>query len=800
MYRLTLFLLSTLFCTLSLQAQDLTVSGQITFDKRIYSGSGSSFTSSTESTALSGALVEASLPTGSSQTTYTDSNGNFTIALSITSTYTLKVYSKNATIMVGNTDNISTNADLYSVTIASSTSSSGPFTKNISENENAGAFNIFQAIKEGRDWVTNLGYTLSQSTKVKWPNSDGTYYDPSNNYLYFLGGIDPDEYDDDIILHEFGHYLMESLSLDHSQGGVHYIDSQVDLRLAWSEGVASYISAAIRNDPNMIDTNYYGSSIDASKYSIADPSSAAMQTTNEWAVSYVLWQAHQDNSASDVMATLAAFQNLPSSLNGEQITMDTFNDLWEGSDLLEHYQDRSMTYWNDALADYTSTSPRTLTSSESFSKLTFYPSNDVDYFIYTSENADTLTFKTNDTGNGALTKIEFFKLSLDNKVASDNPSLYSSSQSDSQISYTLDEPGSYYFTVSRFVSNSKNYLGDSYYSQTAGRYGNYDLDVTVAKGDSFNGVYLSSDHEAYELGETISLQVSIVDLDLADGVSPALTLNGSTIDLITSQTNIYTSSYTPTSTGSYTFTANILSVDGLVRSTLVIPVSQSVIAEVDLSDAPTEAVEIAQDLDSATSISEATESLVELINSVSDDDITNLFLIFVQIVTEGASKSFTTTDGTSVTIKSVTQEDYFTTEDEDFELGLSGVPINHAIVVATLPTSYSDSVPEKAVGKVMSLDLVANSGSPVDSGFEITIRIPYTQVGTSSVALYRQGTDGSFSDSGISPTLSEGNWVFSLNSFSVYTFVDTEVIPTGTAEGSSLTSGGGGGGGGCLLY
>jgi hypothetical protein len=75
-----------------------------------------------------------------------------------------------------------------------------------------------------------------------------------------LGGGDPDagdhdEFDDDVILHEFGHFMAFSYSKPAEAGGAHYLnDNTADIRLAWSEGWATFFSAALRNNPVMVNT------------------------------------------------------------------------------------------------------------------------------------------------------------------------------------------------------------------------------------------------------------------------------------------------------------------------------------------------------------------------------------------------------------------------------------------------------------------------------------------------------------------------------------------------------------------
>ena len=69
-----------------------------------------------------------------------------------------------------------------------------------------------------------------------------------------LGGqeADPDEWDDDVIRHEFAHYFMDRFSHDDSPGGSHNGDRTNPL-LAFGEGVATFIGSMASNQRFYID-------------------------------------------------------------------------------------------------------------------------------------------------------------------------------------------------------------------------------------------------------------------------------------------------------------------------------------------------------------------------------------------------------------------------------------------------------------------------------------------------------------------------------------------------------------------
>jgi hypothetical protein len=76
--------------------------------------------------------------------------------------------------------------------------------------------------------------------------------------LYILGkeGVDTDEFDDHVIVHEWGHYFESRLSRSDSIGGTHAYGDLLDARVALSEGWGNALSAMIL-DPN---TTYADSS------------------------------------------------------------------------------------------------------------------------------------------------------------------------------------------------------------------------------------------------------------------------------------------------------------------------------------------------------------------------------------------------------------------------------------------------------------------------------------------------------------------------------------------------------------
>jgi hypothetical protein len=83
-----------------------------------------------------------------------------------------------------------------------------------------------------------------------------TYYDGGLDSLFLLGqaSTDTDEFDDHVVIHEWGHYFEDTLSRSDSFGGSHGNGDLLDIRTAFGEGWASALAAMSLGDPLYCDT------------------------------------------------------------------------------------------------------------------------------------------------------------------------------------------------------------------------------------------------------------------------------------------------------------------------------------------------------------------------------------------------------------------------------------------------------------------------------------------------------------------------------------------------------------------
>lgn len=118
-----------------------------------------------------------------------------------------------------------------------------------------GAMNIADVAGEGLRYARTFADDAAPPLAVRW--SPGVPFGCGSCFVdgaILLGGHpdDPDEYDDDIILHEVAHYLVHHFGHDDSPGGTHR-DLRVAPTLAYGEGLAYFLASAIRDTPLMVD-------------------------------------------------------------------------------------------------------------------------------------------------------------------------------------------------------------------------------------------------------------------------------------------------------------------------------------------------------------------------------------------------------------------------------------------------------------------------------------------------------------------------------------------------------------------
>lgn len=113
--------------------------------------------------------------------------------------------------------------------------------------------------------------------------------------IYILGAAntDTDEYDDHVIVHEWGHYFQAVASRDDSIGGSHASNDRLDPRVAFSEGWGNAWSGIALGDPLYRDS---GGSAQASGFAInvsSAPSGVSVGWFGESTAQYLIYSLNQ---------------------------------------------------------------------------------------------------------------------------------------------------------------------------------------------------------------------------------------------------------------------------------------------------------------------------------------------------------------------------------------------------------------------------------------------------------------------------------------------------------------------------
>lgn len=126
--------------------------------------------------------------------------------------------------------------------------------------DDAGALNIFDVGAKCSAYARLNGGKVPSALKFYWesgkkPEGYASSYYKSGKGIYVLSmNSDPDEYDDIVLGHEYGHFVMDTYSKSNSPGGSHSSNRQETPTLAWGEGWATFFGLAALGVSAYMDT------------------------------------------------------------------------------------------------------------------------------------------------------------------------------------------------------------------------------------------------------------------------------------------------------------------------------------------------------------------------------------------------------------------------------------------------------------------------------------------------------------------------------------------------------------------
>ena len=98
--------------------------------------------------------------------------------------------------------------------------------------------------RSSETWDPDTGAILSGTQYLSVPIDSF----PAGIYVLGQEGVDTDEFDQHVLVHEFQHFLEDAISRSESPAGAHSMNERLDMRLAFSEGFANAFSGMVLDD------------------------------------------------------------------------------------------------------------------------------------------------------------------------------------------------------------------------------------------------------------------------------------------------------------------------------------------------------------------------------------------------------------------------------------------------------------------------------------------------------------------------------------------------------------------------
>ncbi len=402
--------------------------------------------------------------------------------------------------------------------------------------EASAPFNIFDVYQAAGRFLSHLIDEKPETLNVFWEpgNLNGTYYCTAFAATKCMRGAgiyirserngdgavfdDRDEYDDDVLLHEYAHFAQARYSRNDSSGGCHTLEANDQaLTLAWSEGWGNFFPGAVKTwmkargstalssslpPSHYVDTLWGDAGSDAGiSFDFADPDRYAdgrperyYYAGSEVAVAKVLWDLfEQQNSLFGLWRILSSpwwrGPGLPTNI---ELLWDGLRraDLGHGyieSGVLPLFLARGLVYQADDFEtdDTAGQAGRLLLNQPQSRTLYRDEGDDVDMLYLQLEASLSYRIITDNLKNGADTRIWLYRdsnladLIASNDNVSDSfyvndercgPRPGTSDALGSLIEFSTAESGRYYLKITS--------AGQAY--DLAGRYGGYDVRIEQA--------------------------------------------------------------------------------------------------------------------------------------------------------------------------------------------------------------------------------------------------------------------------------------------------------------------------------
>lgn len=504
-------------------AQQVDISGVIQYQDRLYNQLGFINNNAVYKTLRNVSIALAQTDGEEIEQSLTNAVGAFSFSDVPVGDYLLRIKAQSTVTNGTQIQVFDTSSDLYVIEVPLTISEEQvDFEIDLTAQQRVGGiFNMldvfYSAIKFVDDVSSGTVSVDDLAVFWQWGDSNGSYTCRADNiscqqgiYVlsdpYFSG--DTDEYDDDVLLHEFAHHMESSLFLFDSPGGAHTLHSTaLDLRLSWSEGMASAFGASVKhwlrqNDPGRLSIpNYVG--LDLADYYIDTRGSSVNVAIDLQSASASTYHYSTNEVAvASSMLSLQSLTDIPTlwrsywSALTVNSTADTLESFWDGfvglnapapsdlSDWQSTLASRDILYQLDSLETNQSIASARTIDDTIHSLYRNHYTTDVDWHKVDVTSGITYQFETHTLRNGADTMLELYRadetLLASNDDAFDcelEPSgcspLHDGANFSSLIEYTAGATETLYLkvqTVSAVYDDPTSY-------GYIGRYGTYQIQV-----------------------------------------------------------------------------------------------------------------------------------------------------------------------------------------------------------------------------------------------------------------------------------------------------------------------------------
>lgn len=176
---------------------------------------------------------------------------------------------------------------------------------------------------------------------VRWSptnNQAAAFWDGTRIMLRGADGVNTDEFDTHVVIHEWGHYFESTFSRSDSPGGQHFLNLDYHPSLAWGEGWATGL-AGMMLEPDSVysDTsgpaNAGGFMVDIERR--LSPTASTFGWYNEWTVWELVYDLSDNNNEGAWDTLSLGVQGMFNSLANGQANTDAFVTVFSFIDTLK---------------------------------------------------------------------------------------------------------------------------------------------------------------------------------------------------------------------------------------------------------------------------------------------------------------------------------------------------------------------------------------------------------------------------------------------------------------------------------